>query len=296
MKSRFQKSILKYLVASLILHSLFMIGVHLFDKFNTKPIRETISLDLVTPPPAVKSAATAVKKKNYQPPNQQIVDQDEKPVNDDQPDKTRFLSRNNQKIEKQTIARNKGEFQNKQDKKNPPQRVNKTPTLKDLTPQFDAFAAMQRQEKKEQEKKGQLNSENPNTGDASQSPDYIKDVDMGVETMLSTKEFKYYTYFNRIRRQLSQYWEPKVREKLNIMFKQGRKIASEDDKITKLVIFLNPTGQLVKVQVISESGVRDLDEAAIEAFRAAAPFPNPPQGIIDSDGTAKIRWDFILES
>ncbi|MBK7960027.1 MAG: TonB family protein [Bdellovibrionales bacterium] len=134
-----------------------------------------------------------------------------------------------------------------------------------------------------------------NTGNASQSPDYLKDVDLGLETMLSTKEFKYYTYFNRIRRQLSQYWEPKVRDKLHKMFRQGRTIASNEDKITKLVIFLNPTGQLVKVQVMSESGIKDLDEAAIDAFRAAAPFPNPPQGIVDPDGFVKIRWDFVLE-
>jgi protein TonB len=50
------------------------------------------------------------------------------------------------------------------------------------------------------------------------------------------------------------------------------------------------------VQVVSDSGVRDLDQAAVEAFQEAAPFPNPPSGIVDSDGTIKIRWDFILEA
>ena len=80
------------------------------------------------------------------------------------------------------------------------------------------------------------------------------------------------------------------------MFKQGRTIASDQDKITRLLIILSTRGTLVKVQVVSDSGVRDLDEAAVEAYRSAAPFPNPPQGIIDPDGTVKIRWDFILES
>jgi protein TonB len=124
----------------------------------------------------------------------------------------------------------------------------------------------------------------------------LKDIDQGIETLLNTREFKYYTYYNRIRKQLSQFWEPKVREKVNIMFQQGRKVASAQDRITKLLIVLNSRGTLVNVKVISDSGVRDLDDAAVEAFRAAAPFPNPPKGIIETDGTVKIRWDFVLET
>ena len=50
------------------------------------------------------------------------------------------------------------------------------------------------------------------------------------------------------------------------------------------------------VQVLNDSGIRDLDDAAVEAFKEAAPFPNPPEGIVESDGTIKIRWDFILEA
>jgi protein TonB len=52
----------------------------------------------------------------------------------------------------------------------------------------------------------------------------------------------------------------------------------------------------MRVQVVGESGVKDLDDAAVEAFRAAEPFPNPPKGIVDADGTIKINWDFILEA
>jgi protein TonB len=47
---------------------------------------------------------------------------------------------------------------------------------------------------------------------------------------------------------------------------------------------------------MSESGITDLDEVAVEAFRLAAPFPHPPKGMVDGDGTIKIRWDFIVET
>jgi len=133
--------------------------------------------------------------------------------------------------------------------------------------------------------------------DSSRTNDYVKDVENGLETMLNTREFKYYSYYNRIRRQLTQHWEGQVRQKLSKMFKEGRSPASSgQDRITKLMIHLDNQGSLVRVQVLMDSGVRDLDDAAIDAFRAAAPFPNPPKGIIENDGTVKIRWDFVLES
>ena len=62
------------------------------------------------------------------------------------------------------------------------------------------------------------------------------------------------------------------------------------------MIVLNEKGTLIKIQVLNASGVRDLDDAAVEAFRAAAPFPNPPKGIVDRDGTVKIPWNFVIES
>jgi TonB family protein len=62
------------------------------------------------------------------------------------------------------------------------------------------------------------------------------------------------------------------------------------------VIFLDGRGTLVRVKVLSASGMTDLDDAAVEAFKAAAPFPNPPKGIVEADGFIKIRWDFILEA
>lgn len=130
----------------------------------------------------------------------------------------------------------------------------------------------------------------------SATDDHLKDVPTGMQTMLSTREFVYYSYYNRIKDKLRQYWEPKIKEKFERVVRQGRHIATEGDKITKVIIILDDRGTLIKVQVLSASGVQDLDDAAVEAFRAAAPFPNPPKGIVEDDGTIKIRWDFVLEA
>ena len=129
------------------------------------------------------------------------------------------------------------------------------------------------------------------------STDKLEHVEQSLKTQLNTKEYKYYGYYQRIKTQLNQFWQPEVKQKVSRLMTQGRTIASDsNNKVTKLIIVLNDAGTLVKVQVIGESGVRDLDEAAVEAFRQAAPFPNPPKGMVENDGTIKIRWDFVVES
>lgn len=131
---------------------------------------------------------------------------------------------------------------------------------------------------------------------ASTTDDHLKDVDIGSQTVLSTKEFVYFSYYNRIKDKLRQFWEPKIKEKISHILRQGRHIASNSEHTTRIVIVLDRKGSLQHVQVMSGSGVEDLDDAALEAFRAAAPFPNPPKGIIDPDGTVKINWDFVIEA
>lgn len=282
------------------------------------PKSETVQIDFIKPPETKKDSTTVIEK-------QQVVDQDDKPLNDEKPTDTKFLSAHNQVVKRQTVARNNGEFKNSKapvnksgDGGNPEA---KPLTVDDLKPKFDISKAIQNKMeiekdrekkseddaiaaaekpkvKKDQPTQSQPRAETPgDTGaQASQSIDYIKDLDPGLETLLSTKEFVYYTYYSRIRRQLNQHWGPKVREKLTQLYRSGRMIASSDDKVTKLLITLDPKGNLLKAQIIGDSGVRDLDEAAVESFRAAAPFPNPPEGMKDPDGLIKIRWDFILEA
>lgn len=231
----------------------------------------------------------------------QIVEQDERPVNDEIPDKTDFLGRHNQSVVKETKAKNHGDFVNssgqaginptkKSEAPRPSRKkVAKTdgtlPSLEKLNPKFD-FSQSRREVLQNESEAGQASSSN----------DHLKDVNEGIETILNSKEFVYYTYYQRIRSQIRQHWEPSIREKVRRIFAQGRSIASTRDHVTRVVIILNKQGELVRVQVIGASGVQDLDEAAVEAFRAAQPFPNPPKGIIDSDGTIKINWDFVLEA
>jgi TonB family protein len=301
------------LLASLALHSLLILFSVVLPLHKLPEQSERIEITLADPQTLIEPL-----KENELPKDMlQVVEQDEKPVNDEKSDKAKYLSAHNQVVEKETVAQNRGEFKNRKEN-NSVSGDGGSPklSLKDLQPKLDIARMVQ--EKAESEKAIEQNLEEealkayqekvqqqaqapqvrPGTGgaDVSQTNDYLKDAEKGMETMLSTREFVYYSFYARIRRQLNQHWGGKVREKVSKIVREGRSIASTDDKITKLLITLDKNGTLVKVQVVSDSGIRDLDEAAIEAFKEAAPFPNPPAGIIDPDGTIKIRWDFILEA
>ncbi len=307
-KKPYVKEYLTYSLAfSLALH--LSLAAITFLKRALSPSQELVEVTFVEP---LSPSAQSEKQKNetrqvqLNDRTKQIIEQ-ENSVNDEKPVKDAYLSQFNQRVERETRAREHGRYNNKpevskrgdpnannqQQKTNKPiaKRMDKSSMgdlpLDSLKPQFNWDHI--------NGPKGKLRADGRDLASA-QTDDYIKDSELGMQTLLNTREFKYYSYYNRIKRQLSNYWEPKIKEKVEGMFRRGRKIASQEDRITRLLIELNAEGVLVGVKLVGESGVSDLDDAAIEAFREAAPFPNPPAGIIDPDGKVRIRWDFVLEA
>lgn len=126
--------------------------------------------------------------------------------------------------------------------------------------------------------------------------DYIKGMREGDATALNTREYMFFGYFQRIRERLDRAWNANLKDKLYKFFYSGRRLATETDHTTKVMVTLDSGGEVTRVQLLEESGTRDLDDAAIRAFNQAGPFPNPPQGILDQAGKIKIRWEFILRT
>ncbi len=235
--------------------------------------------------------------------NAQIVETDATTANLQKDDHAKLLSEKDNAVKKQSMAKFDQIFKNVQKRgskssaqaqkaaqaqpKSKPQLFNQT---------FDPYAAITKKAVQQELKNFTQGQNSLAKGDVSTSNDKVDDVRSDLVTMLNTREYKYYGFYHRIKTQLNQWWQPKVREKVTKMMRQGRSIASDTSKETRLVIVLNEKGTLIKIQVLNPSGIRDLDDAAVEAFRSAAPFPNPPKGIIDGDGTVKIPWNFVIES
>lgn len=137
---------------------------------------------------------------------------------------------------------------------------------------------------------GDLNSQG-----LSATNDYVEEVALGDFTHLNTVEYKHYGFFHRIRQKLEQFWGKTLHEKANNIFRSGRRLPASDNLITSLQVTLNTKGEIVGVKILGTSGVRELDDAAIESFNQAGPFPNPPKDML-VNGKATIEWGFVVKS
>ncbi len=127
------------------------------------------------------------------------------------------------------------------------------------------------------------------------SNDYLKEIPAEGSTKLNTVEFKYYGFYLRIRQKLEQFWGRSLHETAARFAVSGRQVSLSSDHITALRVTLNASGEVIEIEVIGASGVTELDEAAVESFNEAGPFPNPPKGLV-VDGKVTLVWGFVVQS
>ncbi|HRK03447.1 MAG TPA: energy transducer TonB, partial [Oligoflexia bacterium] len=131
----------------------------------------------------------------------------------------------------------------------------------------------------------------------SASSDYVRNAEQGAQTLLNTREYVYYSYYQRVRQQLEQFWEPNLRSRLKKFFAKGRTLASDKEHSTRLMVHLDKEGTITKIEVRDTSGLLELDQAAIDAFNKAGPFPNPPRGMLEANnGAVTVEWEFVLRT
>jgi TonB family protein len=123
--------------------------------------------------------------------------------------------------------------------------------------------------------------------------DHLKDIDEGDETALNAKKWKFASFFNRVKSQVREHWRPadvyRRRDPTGSIY--GNK-----DRYTLLRVQLKPDGSLANVVLETPSGVEFLDDEAIEAFKQAQPFPNPPPQLVDAGtGMIDFRFGFYFE-
>lgn len=125
------------------------------------------------------------------------------------------------------------------------------------------------------------------------SVDHLGDVREGESTALNTVQWKHAGFFNRVKRAVAQHWDPeavyRARDPDGSTYSLRR-------RITGVRVSLREDGALDGVGVIRGSGVRALDDEAVRAFEAAAPFPNPPEDLVDeASGTLSFRFGFYFD-
>ncbi len=261
-----RKKIIIFIALSLIIHmGLFWIPLTKYEKRGPEPlIVERIIMD-------------DLKK--------QIVDATP-PKDESEPQDSRFLSKQNSKAEEETKAQNVGKTINSQPST---QVLNKPTPKKSLVEDKKLSMADLGLKMKTQPQRSPSTYAPP-----AQTDDYLPDVKSGLETSLNTREFKFYSYFERIKDRLRMYWEPELQSRIQKVFAQGSDL-NEHDLITKLHVTLSKNGELSKVVIEKNSGYEEVDSAAVVAFEKAAPFPNPPSGMIE-DGVVHLTWSFVVQT
>lgn len=209
--------------------------------------------------------------------------------------KDSYLSEKTKIVKEERSAKNTGELapvaipnvkqvspQEKQE------RIKKSVKLSDL-----GLKAVPKENPKYEDERNWAEAQN---GESNPGGQYIKGLKEGETSALNTKEFVFFSYFERVRKQLDQTWPSILRENIKKIVKSGRKLASNEDYTTKILVTLNAKGEVTKVQLLEESGTHDVDQAAVDALNRAGPYPNPPKGLIGANGTVEIRWDFLLRT
>ncbi len=319
----------QHVFLSLFLH-LCLVAVMFLLSESPSGEKEPIEISYIqnsAPTPAEASIPPEEVKKPYEKNitkhtlKPQVVDQNEDAINSEIPTDSRFLSEHNQVVKRQSIANLRGEFKNRstvgKGEFGDSNQNTKSKGLQNFLPKFDAAKSIRNSMLKEKEEfikqleKSKVTAENDsklvdgkkgdpragkNGGEASQTLDYIPDIDPGLETVLSTKEFRFSGFYSRIKGPLGYHFSKQIRERFAKLAQTGRYVASSDDRVARLLVTLDSTGNLLRVQIIGKSGLFDLDEAAVGSFRMAAPFPNPPKGMQEADGTVKLLWEFVLQA
>ena len=200
------------------------------------------------------------------------------------PEKTVFLGKKNQTVEKQTKAFRVGKLRKGQGRD--------SFNLRQLVP---SYPLTRPQEGSGRTRKRFSTQAQPHSSQSAANDDYLKNITKGTNTLLSTKEFIYFGYYHRIREKLRSSWHSELYGALQGYLQRGKRLVPGKDYITRLVVVLDRHGRVQSVRVLENSGAVELDHSAVEAFNRAGPFPNPPKGLMKK-GHVEVRWDFVLQS
>jgi TonB family protein len=307
MEPRRRGRILPFLGLALLLHYLVAMNAPQIAFWKTAAeapeLPVELSIDETPAPPAEQKKEEEQKLREERTPEGQVVDLP-KPVVERTPDKARFVSEYDAKVEHETRSRRRGGDETRptprsaagqklamRDRAQPgvplpeapdgtegprpgspaPGSPNGLPTLKDLRP----------------------TEEQLRRAIGSRQMDYLDQVDDGDDTALNSKRWRFASFFNRVKQQVADNWHPEVAYRRRDPYGN---IYGYRDRMTILRVHLDPSGNLEQLLLEHPSGVDFLDDEAMQAFRAAQPFPNPPRQLVDQEsGLISFRFGFIFE-
>lgn len=255
-----------FLIASFILHLLI---VSFLDKLP-EPERKEVPIEVVyTEPPRSLRDQTIVRETE----RKDVQETEEER-------KARFLSERTKRYKEETRARDSGMSQNagggtpeagEQGRRGPgPGRITRqfAPQSNPLLPPGPGLGA-----------RSTIGEKLP------------QDVRFGNFNALNSDRFLYYSFYARIEERIRPRWESSVRDIIDSL--NPSRVRTREF-LTNVEILLDKTGKFQQAIVHKKSGIDSLDMAAVEAFKAGAPFQNPPAEMVQPDGKIRLFYSITV--
>jgi TonB family protein len=132
----------------------------------------------------------------------------------------------------------------------------------------------------------------PAPAPAGQLADDIAEAEPAEDAMVRARKSALAAFIVGVQHQVREHWNPKevyrrADPTLTSLTDQGRR--------TELQLRVRGNGALEGAQVISGSGMAELDEEALAACQRAQPFPRPPPEVLDGNGRIVFSFGFELD-
>ena len=116
-----------------------------------------------------------------------------------------------------------------------------------------------------------------------------KTLPEGNENILNTQESIYYSFYARIYDAIGPIWQSRIRDV------PGRRQVAQGDYTTTVDIVFDHDGNLVGINHLHDSGIREFDSAVDTSWHRIERFPNPPKGLLDKNGQVHMGWTFTVQ-
>ena len=123
--------------------------------------------------------------------------------------------------------------------------------------------------------------------------DYLEDLEQDAITSLNTWQWRYSSFFNRMKEAVSRVWSPY--NAIQQFDPKGIQVRGRSF-ISEVLVTINTKGELVGIELSRSCQVYFLDDEALRAFRAAAPFANPPKALFSGKTTFSFNFAFHVSA
>ncbi|MFN8945349.1 MAG: energy transducer TonB [Pseudobdellovibrionaceae bacterium] len=279
-------------ILSFILHgmmSLSMIG--LLSLFPPPKGIEIAEIEFISPSDSTNKSGQQIVRQAQVPENIKTLKNDQE---------ARFLSEQQQRVQREQRAQLSGKTQNAITPSQKPSLKDFTQTSKEISrfqDKMKTYDSGDVEVKKSDDdfqqaliqKQPSFQPQRPSTvGEA-----LPLDLAVGPMTALNTDRLTYYSFYARIEDLIRYRWESRIWNAID-SYDQNylRSVITQRDWTTQAEFLIKPDGTLVKATLMKPSGIQKFDQAALSAFKEAAIFPNPPKELIQSDGLIHLKYSF----